>query len=241
MVHKTAIAVCLFFCLGAGLGAQEIAPGGVLIDSNPAGATAELSGPLKLSGLTPATFPQRLDGRYELTIKKPGYEKYQATMYLQSDRAFSVSVNLKSKTRFKATMRSMLIPGWGQIYSEQKKKGAFFMVLTVGAAAAYFASDNEFRYRRDLYETSLAQFNAALTYEEKELLFPELKATRQRAYDAETERLITIGVGVGIWGLNFLDALLFFPDYGKNAVISDITIKPVESGDGAQLILTRNF
>jgi len=112
--------------LTAGISAQETQSTGLIVRSQPPGALATVSGEVTVSGVTPVHFRQTLIGDYKLTLKKYGYEKYTTRVILDPGKLTTIDITLSPKTRFKAAVRSLFIPGWGQRYTEQKNKGYLF-------------------------------------------------------------------------------------------------------------------
>jgi len=230
--------IILLFCSVAG--AQELPPS-LIVNSNPPGANTILDGPLDFSGITPATFVQTLSGKYDIRISKPGYESYSSSVMLEPGLTSSVTVSLKEKTRYKAALRSLFFPGWGQFYADEKGKGFLFMALTAAAGAAALVTYDEFRYREDLYNETVLSYNQAATIAEKQDIYPELQARRKDAYDAETVRLATLYTIAGVWGLNVIDALFFFPDKRANQIVEGISVRPNDNFDGARVVLSYSF
>ena len=57
--------------------------GGTLeVTSDPAGTVVNLEGEFKLAGVTPTVFSQPLNGPYEVTAKREGYETYHTRINL---------------------------------------------------------------------------------------------------------------------------------------------------------------
>ena len=79
----------------------------------------------KLVGKTPLGDMELDMGKYSIDLKKKGYETEQIqNMSLRYNDTLSVvTTRFKPKTMPKAFLRSLIIPGWGQEYSEQKGKG----------------------------------------------------------------------------------------------------------------------
>jgi len=214
---------------------------GITVNSNPPGAEVILDGDVTVHGLTPANFANGLEGKYRLTVREYGYEKHSRWVFLHPDRPLELTITLNPKTRFKAALRSAVIPGWGQVYADQKTKGFLFTFMTAGAAAFYFIADNYYDDKIDKYNDMLSLYNEATTYEERDALYTRLADSKKDAYDAETLRNISIGTVATIWGLSLLDALLFFPGERGNVVVNSLAIKPDARNGGAQIVLSHNF
>ncbi len=240
MVNGLKVITLFLFIFYSLASAQEMPPS-LIINSNPPGAQTRLEGPLDMSGITPTSFIQTISGKYDIKISKPGYESYNSSLVLEPGVTSTVSVNLKEKTRYKAALRSIFFPGWGQFYSEEKGKGFLFLALTASAGIAVWAADKEFRYREDLYNEMAYRYNQAGTIAERLEIYPELQSKRKKAYDAETVRLGTIYAVAGFWGLNVIDALFFFPDRRADQPVDGVSIMPNENFDGAKVVLSYSF
>jgi hypothetical protein len=216
--------------------------GNLTVTSSPPGTTVMLSGEYQVAGVTPVTFSQKLFGVYKLTAQRGGYEKYETTLVLVGDEPRTVDFSMTPKTRFKAAFRSLVIPGWGQMYSGQKLRGA---VYTFGAAASLVTLaivDRNFRDKRDDFNSANAAYEQARSIEEKARLKPGVENAQQRAYDAETTRNIAFGVAAVVWALNVIDAAAFFPESGYAiGGPAAISLDTGDSFDRVQLNLALNF
>lgn len=105
------------------------------------------------------------------------------------------------RSRKDALFRSLLIPGWGQIYNREPVKGYLFMGAVAGSLGAALAlhamgTSAEGQYRG-------AQLGAGQTPQQ---FADQVQALRQKAQDRYAERNVAIAVGGGVWLLNVLDA-----------------------------------
>ncbi|MEW6049645.1 MAG: PEGA domain-containing protein [Candidatus Zixiibacteriota bacterium] len=239
----TALAIgCLLSIAAHG---QEVPPGGLTVRSSPPGADVLLEGEAVAAGITPTTFQQTFIGDYKVTIKKYLYEKYSTHVTLDPAKQLALDVNLSPKTRIKAAARSVFIPGWGQRYSEQKGKSLLFMFLAAGSVAAYAIADHEFDKDFDLYETRKAEYDSARThgasYQELQQRYVAWSDAQKEAYDSEDIRRITIGTVIGVWGLNVLDALLFFPNNRGSITVQGIDIHPDTKNQTFGLVVSKRW
>jgi hypothetical protein len=230
MISKRILkAILAAFVLPFLVKAQGSAEGDVTIRSLPEGAQVTLSGAVTVSGVTPARFQQLLIGDYKLTLKKYGYETYTGRMVLDPTKRMEVDVKLSPKTRFKAGIRSLVIPGWGQKYTEQNTKGILFAALALGSAAAYLAADHRFDDKLEIYQNKLRRYDSLYyngAIEDLRRLKPELDAAQNDAYDAENIRRIAIGMTVAVWTLNMIDVLFFFPEERATFTVKGLAIHP---------------
>ena len=209
--------------------------GEIVITSRPPGATVYLNGEYDLVANTPARLPIDVSGRYKARVTRPGYETWKGELTFVPGSANEIDIRLKMKTRFRAALRSSLIPGWGQIYYGNSQRGTILMSAAIISAASIIYADRIYGDRSRDYSVALANFSAASSIEDKNRLKIILDASQRDAYDAETNRNMTIAIGAAAWALNVLDALVFFPE-------SDIFYPTVTSlGDGLSVTFSAGF
>lgn len=212
-----------------GLAAQAPTQGDLVVTTDPPGALVTLKGEATVSGVAPAHFRHLLIGEYRLIVKLDGHEKYSSLINLDPSQQTEIDVRLARKTRVKSAARSMFIPGWGQRYAGQGTKGYAFTMLAAGAAAAFLIADNDFDSKYDEFVDLRDRYDSLRvhgTVDELAALSPELNRTQDDAYDAENMRRITIGAAIGVWALNVIDALLFFPDNNASFRVKGLTVTP---------------
>ena len=237
---KNPLFFILLILLPVNLMGQDITSG-LIVNTNPPGAKVVLDGNMTINGLTPIGFPGELQGKYKLIVKEDGYETYRRTLFLHPDRPMELTFSLQPKTRFKAALRSLIIPGWGQMYSGRTGKGILFTILTAAAAGYYFIMDDNFNEKLEDYNQINSRYNSAKTEAEKNSLYSPLVAAKQEAYDAEDKRIIAIGSMIGIWGLNLIDVLFFYPQEKDNVAVNSLTIRPDPDKGGAQIVFSHRF
>ncbi|UCD16872.1 MAG: PEGA domain-containing protein [Candidatus Zixiibacteriota bacterium] len=223
------------------LAAGQTSTGGFSINSSPSGAEVMVKGALTVTGITPVSFMQGLEGVFKVQVRKHGYETYKSSVFLQSGRPMSLNVRLSPKTRMKAAARSLFVPGWGQAYSGRKFKGRIFTLLAVGSMAAYLIADNDLDDKEDRHNEIREQYLLADTYEQKQRLYPLLREAREDAYDSENIRRITIGITVAVWSLNLLDALFFFPEKRDSYIVDQLSVQADFEQGGVRLVAACNF
>ncbi|UCG62274.1 MAG: PEGA domain-containing protein [Candidatus Zixiibacteriota bacterium] len=243
-VRKSVVAILATLVIPVAAASQTGMTGDLTVRSVPQGASVRLSGGATVSGVTPARFRHLLIGDYELSLKKDGYETYRTTIELDPSKQMEMDIKLSPKTRFKTAVRSIFIPGWGQRYADKKTKGFIFTALTVVAGVGYLFADDEYDYRYDEYVRLRDEFDslsAAGNVDDLRRIYPDLEVARKNAYDAETVRRITIGIGVGIWALNVIDALFFFPEQKGTFTVKGLSLTPSADTENVGLTLSMEF
>ncbi len=202
---------------------------GLTVTSNPEGALVELKGVAELAGLSPVYFSQGIPGRYKLKVSKTGYETYSTTIVISGDRVEQVDVRLDPKTRGKAAIRSLLLPGWGQFYSGQKTKGGVMTVLALSAGAAVVFAEIDYQDKRDNFDIVNDSYLNAVgsgSIENLSVLFRQVELAQADAHDAESTRRAAFGGAIAVWTISFLDALFFFPNSNGQVTTRKIVITP---------------
>jgi hypothetical protein len=202
-----AIAIGLFGC------AESIAQNtGAIITSNPPGAAITLDGEYKLSATTPCRLPDNVTGRFTLKATMPGYESWKGDIVIIPGQENKYSFGLSPKTRAKAAVRSLFMPGWGQYYSGQTTRAYVVNITTLGFGIGTIIADYDFRQKRDDYKQAQADLDNATSYEEISRLRQLVFDKNRDAYDAETTRNTFAIITAALWAYNVLDALVFFPE-----------------------------
>lgn len=243
-VAKYIFTAILVMFLPAFAAAQAGMTGDLTVRSDPQGALVKLSGGAIVSGVTPARFRHLLIGEYELTLKKHGYESYKTKIELDPTRQMEMDIRLAPKTRFKTAVRSLFIPGWGQRYADKTAKGWTFTGLAVLAGVGYLAADDEYDFRYDDFVRISNEYDSLSIdgdIEELRRVHPLLVAAQEAAHDAETVRRAVIGIGIGIWALNVIDALFFFPEQKGTFTVKGLSVVPSADTKSVNLDLTMKF
>jgi hypothetical protein len=207
----------------------------ILISTKPSGATIYLKGEFDIVANTPAHLPMDISGRYKAKITRPGYETWKGELTFVPGSANDVEVALSAKSRYKASLRSIFVPGWGQIYSGNSRRGSMFLSAAVISGISIFVTNRRYENKNNDYNIALADFNAASSIEEKNRLRTILSDERKEAYDAETDRNMAIAIGIATWAFNIIDALVFFPE--GDAFFPTVTAL----SDGASFTFTSEF
>ena len=118
---------------------------------------------------------------------------------------------VKAKTRFGAVLRSAVLPGWGQMYSDRKLMGWSFLggELLLGALA--FASHSVYQTAYDDVNTYHGQYKNATD----PVQIQEFKALSQQAEvdvtDANDQLTMILYTTGGLWAINVVHAMLTGP------------------------------
>jgi hypothetical protein len=211
------------------------------VTSKPSGATVILSGDYTVAGITPTSFSQNLLGLYRITAHHEGYETYHSTVVFSGRETVALDIRMVPRTRMRAAMRSLVVPGWGQNYVGSKTKGALLTIGTLATAAITGVMHLRYDSRRQDYDDYNAIYRQTRSVEEREKMLAKRYAMQKDAYNAERDRNIVLGVLAGIWAYNLLDAILFFPDYGLSVSGTNLGLYPDPNLKGIRVVGTVKF
>ena len=152
-------------------------------------------------------------GNYKITAVKPGYEKSKVQYYFKGTESGTLRLRLAPKTRFQAGIRSLVFPGWGQLYSERKNSGIFLSLIQAGAGVftllAHNDYNNAYKEYQDAWDDLINEKSYDLYKEKKDVY----EAKYKKAENAFNKRQTWLYITGGIWLYNFLDSILFFPSF----------------------------
>ncbi len=195
--------------------------------SRPSGAIVSLTGEYGLAGRAPYTVVHYLKGRYQIKAEKYGYENWSKDFFFTGKGNEKISIKLSPKTRLKGFYRSMLFPGWGQAYSDQRVKGGII-------ATAQCATLGALLYQNSRYNQALDDFNAASAAfqqgqsdaVQRPVLLALLNAAQSELDDRYEARRRWALFAASIYVYNLLDIVLFFPSYHHDNVEVNLTVTP---------------
>ncbi len=195
--------------------------------SRPTGAIVSLKGEYGLAGRAPYTVVHYLKGHYQIKAEKFGYEDWSKDFFFTGKGNEKISIKLSPKTRLKGFYRSMLFPGWGQAYSDQRMKGGII-------AAAQGVTLGALLYQNARYNEALDDFNAASAAfqqgqsdaVQRPLLLTQLNAAQAGLDDRYEARRRWALFAASVYLYNLLDIVLFFPSYHHDNVDINLTVTP---------------
>ncbi len=182
----------------------------VKIQSSPLGATVQLNGLYSIVGRTPFLVPYPLEGRYKIKATKEGYESETSHVNFFGNSESSIFIKLKPRTRIKAAMRSLLFPGWGQLYSGDKFRGVVLGAVSIGLVGWTLFTHNDYNTSQNALERAVENFNRNMSEESFQNVQTKL-GEAQDDYDFRNTRLL---VTASFWAYNIMDSLIFFSSNG---------------------------
>jgi hypothetical protein len=200
--------------------------GGVVITSVPSGAVVELLGDHALRGVTPWRLERGLSGTYEIRARMTGYEEWTGVTVLSATTVEEIEIRLTRKTASGAGFRSVIIPGWGQVYADQAAKGAFFFIAEAVALGGLVWTQSNYVDAKDTYEEAYDDYLDATQIEEIELAWEEVESTYSDAEDWQQKRDVWMYAAIGIWAINVVDAFMISPPTSEAPTVSQLGAEP---------------
>lgn len=147
-------------------------------------------------------------GSYEMTFSRNGFKDVTRTVRI-NDRNQVVPYDLEPKKKGVSILMSALIPGTGQMYWNNNKRGWMFMLAFAGIGTySYLELSNYDNLLSDYNETVNAYntgSNPTFVTEQGALMENQFAALNEQK--ATVDNLLMIAVGV--YGLNLIDRILF--------------------------------
>jgi hypothetical protein len=159
-------------------------------------------------------------GKHQLKVKRKGYYTYNEDIIINTSELLNQNVQLEPKSKGKAMLMSVLLPGTGQMYYGTVGKGLIFTGISLGLAYSTFFYNDSFSKSWDRFNIDLENYRNAKTISEIE----QAKKTKNDSYaKAIQERNITLGsaglLGM-VWLYNIWDSGRNFKDITKNIRVS---------------------
>jgi hypothetical protein len=159
-------------------------------------------------------------GMQTVVVSRKGYEEFEREMNFIADNSYTIQYAIQPKTTMNSLWRSMLWPGWGQLYHERSVMGTFLGVAFIAAAAGTVQSQLDYTNKMDDYnkaaQTYQAETNAANIGGDKQAML----STYNHFTTAKSQRLLMGEITVGVYAFNLLDVLLFTPSVSGGDVLS---------------------
>jgi TolB-like protein len=123
---------------------------------------------------------------------------------------------VKAKSKTGALMRSMVLPGFGQLYSGRKISGFSFLLLEAGIIGMAAKSNSDYASFQTEYDTQLANYNAATVPADIASYKALVDQARTDMTGANDQLTLFSAAAGGLWLINAIHAFLTGPDLADN-------------------------
>lgn len=185
----------------------------VSVSGEPKGAAVVMNDTVKL-GVLPISTKLAM-GTYNFKIKAKGYHQNAGLLTIDRDQDYSLNLNLRRKSRTRAAISSMFLPGSGQRYSNRPLMGTFYLLAGISSLSLTSVSIFKKVDARKAYDDRWSDYQSANNAVDAEAKYIE-SGIAYNELDARNKDLKTaITIAAAVWSVNFLDAIVFFPGKPK--------------------------
>ena len=169
-----------------------------------------------------------LEGQYHIKVEKPGYELFEKDINIAMEEDYdNLFIDLNQKTPGRAFMRSLIVPGRGQTYTSDAKKGrktlgTVFKVLWGGALVFTGSSWASYSSKKSDYEDANNTYLAQKMLDDVQMHSAIAEQKNKEMLDQQTMALAATGLLTTIWLGSALEAMFNFPDYQISYRSTDI-------------------
>jgi len=148
-------------------------------------------------------------GSYPLKMYRKGWETKKQTVNINKQQTTRINVILMPKSKRKSLMYSLMYPGAGQIYADNKLKG--FAFATLGSAMVTSLISNGLKYgeENDAIGSYKLSYQNATTTSDIESTWQSYQNQVNTVNDLQKQLLVYGGGYVVTWIINIVDAYLY--------------------------------
>jgi TolB-like protein/TM2 domain-containing membrane protein YozV len=121
------------------------------------------------------------------------------------------AAGVKAKSKTGALIRSMVLPGFGQIYSGRKISGFSFLLLEAGMIGLAFSSQSTFTSLQSDQEAARALYDASTSQSVIDTYAAQLVAIDADLQAANDQLMLFSASAAGLWAVNVIHAFITGP------------------------------
>ncbi len=121
------------------------------------------------------------------------------------------NVTASRKSKGGALLRSILLPGFGQLYSGRNISGFGFMLLEAGLIGMTIKNNSDYTAHQNEYNTQLNNYNNATTPDDIASYKALVEVAREDMDNANQQLVLFSSIAAGVWVLNSVHAFITGP------------------------------
>jgi TolB-like protein/TM2 domain-containing membrane protein YozV len=137
------------------------------------------------------------------------------------------AAGVKSKSKVGALLRSMVVPGFGQLYSGRKISGFSFLLLEAGMIGLAFNSQSTFTSLQSDQDAALALYDASTSQADIETYAAQLVAIDADLQAANDQLALFSASAAGLWAVNVIHAFITGPKDNLASLPITVAYDPV--------------
>lgn len=196
----------------------------ISIATQPSGADLFVNGGAK--GKAPLKGMRLPYGKHKVDASRKMFETASKSFTVDGPR-YDLTIELTPKSKGKAILYSLLLPGAGQHYKGQHARGWLFTLGAAGSAGFALISENARKSAADDFEAARDAYHDAITQAEMDQYFAVMEDKWTEADDKAKLRDYSWYACGGIWLFNVVDAALGWPAADAGVTVGSA---PAETG-----------
>jgi TM2 domain-containing membrane protein YozV len=157
----------------------------------------------------PLEFFELKYGSYPLKMYRKGWETKKETVEIKKQQTTRINVIMMPKSKRKAVFYSLMFPGAGQIYADNKIKGFAFSILGSGMVSLLIGKAMVYNEENETIGKFQTDYQNAITASEIETTWQVYQNQVNEVNDLQSQLLIYGGGLAATWFINVVDAYLF--------------------------------
>jgi hypothetical protein len=164
----------------------------------------------RLSGLPVLKHPVD-QGEYQLTVSKPGYSAFTASISVTSPD-ISLPVRMEGKSRNTSRIAAFILPGTGQLYMERPVVGWGLLAGFILSSTEAYRSFSRYDTERESYLQYQRLYASSVTLSELNERYARMNSTYASMNSQRDRMFIFSGIAGAFYVLGVIDAFLFEPE-----------------------------
>ena len=148
-------------------------------------------------------------GLHSYLVTAPKYESFRLDINIENTETVFENITLTKKSKAKALRQSILLPGWGQMYAEDRTKGILMMGLHFGAGALLYSNYSKYVKSSDLKDLNYERYMKATSTAN---ITRNHAAYKSNIVDANNAAAVVMAMGATFainWAFSVIDVFLF--------------------------------
>ncbi len=148
-------------------------------------------------------------GTYKFVGMAPQYDPFRTQFEIRNNQPLTVEFRLNPKSRKRAFLKSLIIPGSGQIYAENKERGLLFLGSALTSGFLLYSASATYSNEDALLNQYRSDYQNAVTLNDIDNSLSLYDAQTVKVNDLQN-KLLMYGVSLGVtWVVNLIDAYFF--------------------------------
>jgi hypothetical protein len=159
-------------------------------------------------------------GDHDIKLTCSGFESKSGQISINEERICIFNGELKRKSNSKALLRSIFIPGWGQLYQEKRIQPWIYPIVYFSGLVGSYYSIRDYNDSVDHYEQVRQEYLHAYSIQDINHYKSQMISTYDDVESKEQIRNIMLSITGGIWLWNLVDIFVLPAPYQNRVQLS---------------------